>query len=154
MIFLNDVIDCCRAEALAAKLYPTDESDYRWFCREYSKTFHVPLNLVFDLEPEHVILYVLEDGLDGKSVRRREDADQIVTQLRRLEDPNYDATKEKEMSDYAADIEAWDAKRLAAGKPLPTKFDKNEEPSPKPIAPEKKSGFVDLSYLENQKNER
>jgi|ERR1700677_765267 len=147
MISINDVIDFCRAEALAGKLHPTEVSDWRWFCREYSKTFHTPLHFVMnELEAEHVILCVLEEGLDSKRLSKREDFETIIEELRRLEDPEYEHNKEKEIEDWTAGIEDWEADRLKKGAPLPRKGAKQE-----PVEPIKtqmpKEGGINLSYL-------
>lgn len=151
MIVLRDVIDLCRAEALAYKLVPSDEADWRWFCREYSKTFHTPLHLVEAMTPEYVIVRVLEDGLDSKHLRKREDASKVIEELRRVEDPNYDLTQAEEFEEFAEGIEEWDNQRLAKGAKMPTK---NTQPEAQLDPPKKKEGFIDLSYLENNKNER
>lgn len=149
---LSDLIDLCRAEALASKLYPTEESEYRWFCREYSKTFHTMLHVVEkDLDPEYVISRVLENGLDSYRLRKYEDFEKVVEQLRRLEDPNYDATKAREFDDFASGIEQWESQRVAEQKPIPTKQNQVKEEPPKDPP---KQGFIDLSYLEDSEDER
>jgi hypothetical protein len=148
VISLSDVIDFCRAEALAGKLYPSDVSDWRWFCREYSKTFHTPLDLVMVMEPEHVILCVLEEGLDSRRLKNKDDAKAVIDELRRLEDPDYEATKAKEMDDWAVGIEDWEDDRVASGAPLPKKIkvgQKIEEPKELP-----KEGGINLSYLQEE----
>jgi hypothetical protein len=156
MITLSDVVDLCRAEALAGKLYPTELSDWRWFCREYSKTFHTSLNLVETMDPERVILAVLEDGLDSKRLKVREDADKVIEELRRLEDPDYDATQAGEFDEFAAGIEEFEANRIADGAPLPKKAGPSHESQVSEAVQkkDKTQGFIDLSYLENSKNER
>jgi hypothetical protein len=153
---LSDLIDFCRAEALAGKLYPTEESEYRWFCREYSKTFHTNLPLVQKMEPEHVILTVLENGLDSYRLRKYEDFEKVIEQLRRLEDPNYDATKIKEFDDFASSIEQWEANRVKENGPIPVKRGKSTEQQllEKDAKKLPSQGFVDLSYLEHSEDER
>ncbi len=147
MIPLNDVVDFCRAEALANKLWPTEISDWRWFCREYSKTFHTPLHIVMEMDAEHVILCVLEEGLDSKSLARREDFDKIVDELRHLEDPEYESNKEKAMEDWTAGIEEWDAQRVQKGAPLPRKGKQEPTRVPKPLP---KEGGINLAYLSKE----
>jgi hypothetical protein len=142
---LSDVIDLCRAEALAGKLYPSDESDYRWFCREYSKTFHTPLHEVLKMDAEHVMLCVFEEGLDSKRLRKKEDADFIIEELRRLEDPDYDSNKAAEFEEFAEGIEEWDDARQAQGLPPPT--NKKGAPKEEPKKDLPKSGFLNLDYL-------
>lgn len=149
-ITLSALIDFCRAEALAGKLYPTELSDYRWFCREYSKTFHTALHIVMQMDPEHVILCVLEDGMDTKRLRKHEDAQSVIEELRRLEDPEYDATREAEFEDWGAGIEEWDAQRVAKGAITPPT---KETPKEEPLKDMPKQGFLNLSYLEKEEME-
>lgn len=146
MITLNDIIDFCRAEALAGKLYPSEVSDWRWFCREYSKTFHTPLHLVLEMDPEHVVLCVLEEGLDGKRLRNEKDVESIIDELRRLEDPDYESSKR--MDDWAAGIEEWDDAREAAGLPVPKTNATVAHPEPS-LQPKEmpKEGGINLAYL-------
>lgn len=149
MISLDDIIDYCRAEAISGKFYPTEISNWRWFCREYSKTFHTPLYQVMDMDPEHVILSVFEDGYDARRLRKKEDVDAIIDDLRRLEDPNYDANQENRMADWAAGIEQWDKMRVSKGAPLPKKTDPKDPPKdpPKPLP---KEGGINLSYMSKE----
>ena len=152
MIPLNDLVDFCRAEALSGKFYPTEVSDWRWFCREYSKSFHTPLHIVMtELDPEHVILCVLEEGLDAKRLTKREDFDKIVEELRRLEDPDYDANRVKEIEDWSAGIEEWESNRQATGAPLPKKGANNAPDAPvKTQMP--KEGGINLQYLSSEED--
>lgn len=147
MISLSDIIDYCRAESLASKFYPTETSDWRWFCREYSKTFHTPLPQVLEMDPEHVILCVLEEGLDNKRLKKKEDLDSLIEELRRLQDPDYDSTVVKEVDDWVSGIEEWEDERVAAGAPLPKKGQELPKELPK-------QGGINLSYLENSKDEQ
>lgn len=148
---LNDIIELCRAEALAGKLYPTDTSDWRWFCRAYSKTFHTPLIQVLEMDPEHVILAVLEDGLDHRRLKKREDAAAVIEDLRRLEDPDYDKHEAEEFEDFVEGVEEWDNQRLSDGKPVPKKRVKEEKPQP--IPEHKKEGFINLSHLAKEEED-
>jgi hypothetical protein len=145
MIHLNDVVEFCKAQALAYKLYPSEEADWRWFCREYSKTFHTPLHQVLEMEPEHVILCVFEDMFDSKRLKDKKHFDQIVDELRRLEDPNYDATKANEMDDWVAGVEEWDDAREEVGLPIPIKGVKSAQEKELP-----KEGGINLAYLSKE----
>jgi hypothetical protein len=149
MIALDDIIDYCKAEAISGKFYPTEVSNWRWFCREYSKTFHTPLLQVMEMDPEHVILAVFEDGYDSRRLKNKEHVDSIIDDLRRLEDPNYDATRETEMQDWSAGIEQWEANRVAKGAPLPRKTDPKAPPviPPKPLPQE---GSINLAYMSTE----
>lgn len=151
MIPLNDIIDFCRAEALAGKLFPSEVSDWRWFCREYSKTFHTPLHVVMnEMDPEHVILCVLEEGLDNRRLSVRADFDKIVEELRRLEDPDYDANRLKEIEDWSEGIEEWEDHRVATGAPLPKKGKNNAPPQTPTKTQMPKEGGINLAYLSKE----
>lgn len=149
MISLDDIIDYCRAEAISGKFYPTEVSNWRWFCREYSKTFHTPLLEVMTMDPEHVILAVFEDGYDSRRLKNKEHVDTIIDDLRRLEDPNYDANRENEMKDWSAGIEQWDKNRVAKGATLPKKNDPKAPPAV-PTKPLPKEGGINLSYMSKE----
>lgn len=149
---LNDIIEFCKAQALSYKLYPSEESNYRWFCREYSKTFHTPLDQVMSMDPEHVILCILEENLDHKRISDREDFESIVKDLRILEDPDYDSNQEKELDEFVAGIEEWDKNRNKSGTGIPTKNINKFKDEKLPEAPKK--GFVNFSYLEDSQNEK
>lgn len=152
MLSLSDIIDYCRAESIAGKLYPTEASDWRYFCREYSKTFHTPLSQVMDMDAEHVILSVLEDGMSNRSLRNEDDLAAITEDLRRIEDPDYDVNQEKVMDDFAAGIEEWEEERQASGAPLPKKgvVTPAKQKPPKELP---KEGGINLSYLSEEEHE-
>lgn len=126
MISLQEIAESCRAEAIANRFSPTEMSNWRYFCREYSKIFHTPLHEVLVMSPEKVILAYFEEQLDKKRIGESEDFDTIVIDLRRIEDPEYDDKKEKEMDDFVAGIEAWEERRLKAGAPIPRPMSKSE----------------------------
>jgi hypothetical protein len=157
MITLQEIAESCRAEAIAGRLSPTELSNWRYFCREYSKTFHTPLHEVLVMSPEKVILAYFEEQLDKKRLGEAEDFESIVTEVRRIEDPDYDEHREKEMDDFVAGIEAWEENRIKTGAPIPTPKRKKVASAPEPKVEEKepemeqppadlpKSGFVDFS---------
>jgi hypothetical protein len=148
MITFEEIVEYCKAEALAGKLFPTEASNWRWFCREYSKAFHTPLHEVLTMDPEHVILFVFEDNFDNKRLKKKEDLDSIILELRRLEDPNYDEKEAKQFDDWTAGIEEWEEERQRTGAPLPTKAgSKNPKPIPKPLP---KEGGINLAYLSQE----
>ncbi len=151
MIVLLDVIEFCKAQALAYKLYPSEEADWRWFCREYSKVFHTPLHQVLEMEPEHVILCVFEDMFDSKRLKDPKHLEQIIDELRRLEDPDYEATKANEMDDWAAGIDEWDDARVEAGISV-TGLKKGANPTMKPKELPKEGG-INLAYLSKEEEE-
>ena len=60
MIAFTDILQYCQAEAISGRVSPTEESMYRSLCRDYSEHFNTPLHMVLELNPEFVILNVLE----------------------------------------------------------------------------------------------
>lgn len=153
MIDLRELIETCKAEAIASRFYPTESDHWHWFCREYSKLFHTPLfHVMTELSPEHVILSVFEEQLENRSLQKREDVEYLVEQIRRLEDPNYDANQEKEIQDLIASAEAFEEVRVKEGRPIPG----IGKQIPQTLEPEKelpKQGYVNLAYLEKEDSE-
>jgi hypothetical protein len=153
-VIFDDVVDYCRAEAIASKLFPTLESSWRAFCRQYSKTFHTPLHDVMDLDPEFVMLAVFEEGYSSKNMANRDDAAYIIEEFRRMEDPNYDATQAQEFEDFAEGIEEWEDFRQSVKSPIPKKGQQVEASKPEEPKETPKQGFIDLSYLEDSDDEK
>lgn len=148
----GDFLDYCRAEALASKFEPTEDSIFRSLCREYSKKFHTPLHVVYTLDPVDVIVNIYEDQLGDIDLDDLESLESLLDVLYSLADPNYTAEKKKEFDDFAKQAELEEEERLALGKPIhPALKDENSlsrlgnEENKKPT-----SGGIDLSYLENE----
>jgi hypothetical protein len=158
LIYLREIVEFCKADALAYRLMPSEVSDYRYFCREYSKMFHTPLHIVFTLPPENVILAYFEEEFEKKNLSIDDDFDSVVEEVRRIEDPEYDATQEKEFSEFVEGIELFEEGRLARGDgiPNPRKKKVNAPPEatlddePNPDLP--KQGSIDMSRF-NQDEE-
>jgi hypothetical protein len=152
MIRLAEIIESCKAEALAGRFSPSEVTDWRYFCREYSKTFHTPLHLVLEMAPEQVILAVLEDQLSRKNLNVTEELEQVIEEVRRLQDPNYDANAEKVMDDFVKFAEAQEAERIKRGDPIPGPKKKGmQKLQPEPEKPTQ--GFVDLSRFSTETEE-
>jgi hypothetical protein len=155
MIFLNEIIESCKAEAIAGRLAPNEVNEWRYYCREYSKIFHTPLHIVETMAPEKVILAFFEEQLAKKNLSEPDQFEAIIEEVRRLQDPNYDANKEIAEDDYVKGIEAWEAERIRKGAPIPRpqKKKKKEESKPEPVEETRKHGFVDLSRFANETEE-
>jgi hypothetical protein len=156
MIFLNEIIESCKAEAIAGRLAPNEVNEWRYYCREYSKTFHTPLHVVLTMPPEQVILPFFEEQLGKKNLSEPDQFEAIVEEIRRLQDPNYDENKEKSEDDYVKGIEAWEAERVRKGAPIPRpnkKKKKVEAEEPEPVPETRKQGFVDLSRFAHETEE-
>lgn len=145
----KDLLDSAMASAIADRLAPTEESNYVYWCRQYSKTFHTPLTEVLKLNPVHVVKMVYEDMMDSDS-QMEENVDKYLETIYGIEDPEYETLKDKDEEEYLALAEEEEAERLRLGKPI-HKALKDETSLPDSLP---KSGGINLSYLENSKNER
>lgn len=148
MITFHEVVEYCKAEALAGVFYRTDSSDWRWFCRQYSEMFGVPPFQVEQLPPEHVILYVFEKQLEQYDLEKHEDLQALIEQVHRIEDPNYDENQEQEIQDFIAAAEAYELVRKKKGKKMPDLNARIAKIEQKKLAEPPKQGMINLSYLE------
>lgn len=154
----EEILDVASAEAIACQLEPTDASTWRKICRSYSKKFNTPLPQVLTLNPEDVALHVFEDNLD-----ERGDEDNLIEHLLDLiygmSDPEYAAKREEEMEEFLKNVTEEEAERIREGRPIHPALRKdnqpvslvNNEPSTEGLP---KSGFVNLSHLDKDDNER
>lgn len=148
MIEFKDLVEYCQAEAIASRMTPTEDSVYRAICREYSEMFHTPLPQVLELDPEHVILNVYEKQAESMDIEDYQKLERILDTLRSIEDPNYEATKNKEQEEFDRQAELEEEERIKAGRPVyqakKKTLPKNDE------TPEKKlptGGSINLEYL-------
>lgn len=149
MITLKDIVDFCRVESVASKLNPTEEARWRKFCRDYSKKFFTPLHEVYNMDPEFVILQVLEEQLDD--VDPVEHLETLMNVVYGVEDPNFEATQEKDLQEFIKDAEEEEESRVAEGRAIYQPKKKKSEEKPKKELP--KQGYLNLSYLEKQDQE-
>ena len=152
-IHLMDLIESCSAQALSTKLLVTEASEWRSLCRKYSEKFHTPLHLVIDMDPEFVILNLYESNLEDVDVS--ESLEDLRDRVMHLEDPNYDAAKEKELAEFIKQAEEEEAERIKSGRPI-RKSKKTDEASLPGGPSEKKpptQGYLNLSYLEDMDRE-
>ncbi len=148
------LVQTVRAEAIAFKLYPNLESMWRYYCRLYSQKFYTPLLQVLELDPEHVLLNVMESNMDDKDVV--EQIEEMMDKIYSIEDPEYDAKLRNEQDDFdrRAEEEEEDRQRLGkplhkslAGSPFEKKVLKKE---PEQVKETPSQGFIDLSYLDKE----
>lgn len=152
----KELLDYCKATALANALEPTEESVYRSICRSYSKTFSTPLHEVMELDPEFVTLSYYENEMDDVEVE--ENVEGLLDTVYGMQDPEYEKEKQDELKDFMKKAEEEEEQRVKAGKPIhkalkeeqtmPTL--KTEPPTPKQLPT---SGGVNMSYF-NEDNER
>jgi hypothetical protein len=136
-------------KALTDKLLPTEESSWRFICREYSETFHTPLYVVETLDPEKVLLALHEKKLDSRNMDEDADLNVVVEAINSINDPNYDSARDKLEREWNESIALNRSTLVDKSIPKNT-IDKKEKP-PKTLPV---SGGVNFAYLlDNQENE-
>ena len=123
MSFVN-VLQAAQAQSLSDKLNPTEISVYEFYCREYSKTFHEPLSLVFTLNPEDVARQVYAEQLADwdKEERLPEIQDLVMA----LSDPEYDTKKERALREEMRKIVEDEEQRLLEGRAVHESLEKKK----------------------------
>jgi hypothetical protein len=157
----QELIAACRAIALASKLSPSAESDWRYFCRQYSEKFSTPLHEVVLMDPEWIVLNVFERQTDDLDTE--DSIELILEKIYQLEDPNYDAKVKKSEEEFDRRAEEEEEERLRLGKsvhpslkgtPFETRTKKEVPKTPEEAKPELPTeGYVNLDYLAKQDKE-
>lgn len=145
----GEILEYCKAEAIACKFKPTEESIYRSLCRDYSKYFNTPLARVLKLDPIHVVLNVYEQQLDNwseETLNKFETLEELYETIMRIKDPNYDELKEKEIADEMERYEAEEEERLKAGKAIHPALRKQPE-----LVPDDKPKEGSISFDQSDK---
>lgn len=144
------VYDAALYKAFLAVMRPDGDARYRSICRWYSKTFHTPLQDVYDLPPEEVLEAHYEEILEEMPPEAR---DQKLAEM--LEDPEERERKKRyadadlaEEEEFLKMVRAKAAEQAAkmeekkAAEPPPRREAKESElPSPVPL-PDIKMDFV------------
>lgn len=155
-ISLSDILDYTRAQAIADALQPTEESNWRKICRDYSKKFYTPLDKVLVMAPEEVCLAFFEDQMDERDVEKELDA--IMDTIYSIEDPEYESEKKAELSDFMKEAEREEEERIKAGRAIHPALKAENEVSIKntPDVPEDapKGGSVNFAYLADHEEEQ
>lgn len=159
MIF-EDLMNYCKAEAIASLVDPTYESIYRYLCREYSTKFHTPLDQVFKLDPEFVMLHVWESRYEKMDLD--DELENILDTIYTMQDPEYSKAKADEQQAFDEQAEKEEEERIASGESLTAHLKKNQkknskgknkdiEKVPSPGLP--KSGGIDMEKLKHLEKE-
>lgn len=156
---LQGLIDFCQAVAIADSLTAGEETNYRYICRHYSKTFHTPLHVVYTLDPEDVIRAFFEDQMDARDTEK--DIESILDRIYELEDPNYVKAKKTEVSEFIKLAEKEERERIAAKKPIhpgmrfesEVSLENTSEVASKEGFENPTGGSIDLSYLSDSDSE-
>lgn len=136
----RDLIQYCKAKSIADALQPDELAIWRSACRSYSEYFNTPLKEVEKLDPEHVFLSTFEKQLDDIDVEKN--VEQLLEQLYRIKDPDYDSKEEKNLEDFIKNVEK-KAKEEEKKKSLLEKEKKEEKKQPS-------GGSVDFSNLPDE----
>jgi len=147
-----DLFDICRLRAIALAIDPTTESIYRMRCREYSEKFHTPLHVVEkELDPIFVLQHLYEVQYSPRVID--EELNEVLEQLYRIKDPNYNPMTKAEMEDLVDAVLNKEIERLSKKKRPTQETIKNEikkETLKEEIQKPKKGSmnFGDLEKLE------
>ena len=151
---LIEVIKTAKAEAILRKFNPTEESQYRKSCREYSKIFNMPLDKVFDMDPYTIYFDLFSEQIEKVKLDDVDNINDILDQLHSIKDPDYDAAKEKAYRKELQDIVEEEERRLALGEAIHPSLEKKD--SSKPIQAKKeipKSGGINMDLIKQLQNE-
>lgn len=152
----QDLLNYCQAQAIANTLEGNEVTVWRSLCRSYSKSFHTPLYIVLDMDPEHVMLSVFEEQLD--EFDEEKDIESILDKIYSLEDPDYENSKKEELDEFIRDAELEEQERIKEGKPIHKALRSQTSLESLPEMPARKNvgrptgGTVDLSHLETEEN--
>lgn len=151
----KDLLDYCKAEAIANTLLSTEVSIWRSLCRSYSKKFSTPLHMCLDgtISAEDILLAEFEDQLDNFDADK--DLDTVLEQIYRIEDPDYEEKVEEEVKEFMVQAAKEERERIRSGKPIHRLLDKetsleNTSENPPTLDPKKSGGHINLSYLERE----
>ena len=114
----KELLDYCKAEAICHTLTASEVSVWRTLCRNYSKKFSTPLHLCLDgtIPPEDILLAEFEDQLE--TFDEEKDLEQIIEQIYRIEDPDYDDKASEELEEFMQRTAAEEQERVRLGKPI------------------------------------
>lgn len=154
MIDLKDLLEYCQAEAIANRMNPTEDSLYRYFCREYSEKFFTPLYLVLEMDAEHVLLNVYEKRSENIDLEDYQKLDAVLDSIKSILDPNYENIKVKEQDEFDKQAELEEEERVKDNKPVyvpkkKTLFKKEQAP----VENRPTQGSINLDYLSRQDSE-
>lgn len=102
--------------SVANVLIKDDQYLYRRICRQYSILFHTPLPQVYGLNPDDVLLNVLEH--QNESIPDADDVMPIEELAERVINPNFEEDQEKELEEYISKLEQKSKKDNLKPKPI------------------------------------
>ena len=143
-----DLLECIQLKTILTALEPDSESLWRAKCRDYSQKFHTPLHLVFDLDPEFVLLNLYEE--DNTTKKINSNLDDVLDRLYRIQDPTYAPMLDEEVEELVDAVLMREMKRKGEIKPDKSEKSVLAKPTLEKIAPITSGGlkFDDLNKLE------
>lgn len=151
----QELLDYCKAEAIANSLMNSELSVWRDLCRSYSITFSTPLHLCLDgtIQAEDIMLAVFENQLENFDPDK--DLPNLLDQLYTLEDPNYQEERSKELEEFMVRAAEEERERIRLGKPIHKALKaeanlKNTSEKAVEEKPKKTGGFLNLAYLQRE----
>lgn len=117
-MFFREFIETCQSIAICNKLYPSDEANWHYICREYSKTFHTPLHEVLKLNPEFTCTQLFSEQFNRLDLEEQEDLETVSDIINSLKDPEYDIKKEKALRDELKRYQEEEKLRLEEGRSI------------------------------------
>lgn len=90
--------------ALANIINPNNEYYYRFVCRWFSKTFHTPLNQVYNMPIEEIFITYFEETYE--KINNTENGEsEIFTEMMMAIDPEFDSKEEESIQEFIEMIE-------------------------------------------------
>jgi primosomal protein N' len=94
-----DSTDDIKKIAIANVVSPTTEYFYRYVCRWFSKTFHTPLQDVYEAPFDQVLLAYFEESYESMS------EEDLELEVQRALNPDFDEEEEEAVEDFIAMLE-------------------------------------------------
>ena len=145
---LLSLLELSQIKAIGNAIDPTLESIWQLKCREYSKTFHTPLHVVLDLDPELVLdsLYAEKYGLGIED----SEIEDLLEILYKIKDPTYSKISREEMEAMVDMVINKETARLKKQKVVETSLPGDKPIEINPVKPQVKSGGMNFADLEKQ----
>ncbi len=141
------ILEFCQLKAIALALDPTAESIFRIKCRQYSREFHTPLHLVYELNPMIVLGALYEDQFSPSLVEESGELEEVMDKLYTMQDPTYSRMSKQDLESMVDNVMNKELKRLSKDKPPTQEKISSEIKAAENKKP--KSGGMDFGQLES-----
>jgi len=153
----RELIETCQSIALADRLIPSDEANWHYFCREYSKTFHTPLHEVLKMQPEFICTTMFSESFAKLDLE--EQMDDITDIIGSLSDPEYDIKRERAYREEMRKIVEEENLRLESGEAVHPSLEKDKaiiappNESNEEFKEPPKSGGINMNLIRQLQNQ-